>query len=76
MFRKGEVYSFITSKFPVHDADGNVFAVAGFCTDSTERKVMEKERENLIAGLRQALEEVRVLQGDTSHLRQLQEDPG
>lgn len=56
-------YSFITSKFPVHDADGNVYAVAGFCTDITVRKEMEEERENLIARLRQALEEVRVLRG-------------
>jgi PAS domain S-box-containing protein len=59
----GGVYSFITSKFPVHDADGNVYAVAGFCTDITERKEMEKEREDLIAKLRKALEEVRVLRG-------------
>jgi len=59
----GGVYSFITSKFPVHDADGKVYAVAGFCTDITERKEMEKEREDLIARLRQALEEVGALRG-------------
>jgi len=35
------VHSFITSKFPVHDADGNIYAIGGVCTDITDLKKAE-----------------------------------
>ncbi|MBW2645944.1 MAG: PAS domain S-box protein [Deltaproteobacteria bacterium] len=36
-------HTFITSKFPLHDADRNIYAVGGFCTDITIRKQAEEE---------------------------------
>lgn len=37
--------TFITSKFPLHDHDGTISAVGGFCTDITRRKHVEKKLE-------------------------------
>jgi PAS domain S-box-containing protein len=34
-------HSFITSKFPVHDVDGNIYAIGGVCTDITDLKKAE-----------------------------------
>ncbi len=34
-------HSFITSKFPVHDTDGNIYAIGGVCTDITDLKKAE-----------------------------------
>ena len=56
-------FTFITLKFPIHDFDGKVYAVGGFCTDITERRKIEQEKENLIQRLQQALEEVKTLRG-------------
>lgn len=56
-------FSFITLKFPVHDHNGEIYAVGGFCTDITERKKIEQEKENLIIKLRTTLEEVKTLRG-------------
>ncbi len=38
----------LTSKLPLHDADGNIFGVLGVSTDVTERKALELEREALL----------------------------
>lgn len=35
--------SFITSKFPLTDEEGNIYAIGGFCTEITQRKKTEKE---------------------------------
>jgi PAS domain S-box-containing protein len=56
-------YTFITYKFPVHDADGNITAVGGFCTDITERGKIEKVKAKLIVKLQKALDEVKTLRG-------------
>lgn len=56
-------FTFITSKFPLCDADGAIYAVGGFCTDITERRKIEQEKENLIRRLQQTLEEVKTLRG-------------
>lgn len=56
-------FTFITLKFPVHDENGEIYAVGGFCTDITERKKIEKEKENLIGRLQTALDEVKTLRG-------------
>lgn len=56
-------FTFITVKFPIHDSDGVIQAVGGFCTDITERKKVESEKAELIASLRKALDEVRTLRG-------------
>lgn len=56
-------FTFITLKFPLHDDRGKVYAVGGFCTDITERKIIEQEKENLIGRLRTALDEVKTLRG-------------
>jgi len=56
-------FTFITVKFPLHDAKGDINAVGGFCTDITDRKKNEEEKENLIARLQQALDEIKTLQG-------------
>lgn len=36
-------FTFITLKFPIHDANGKILGVAGFCTDITDRKQNEVE---------------------------------
>lgn len=56
-------FSFITLKFPVHDNNGEIYAVGGFCTDITERKKIEQEKENLIVRLQTTLDEVKTLRG-------------
>ena len=56
-------FSFITLKFPVHDSKGEIYAVGGFCTDITERKKIEQEKENLIVKLQTTLDEIRTLRG-------------
>ncbi len=53
----GGVFSFITGKFPLIDARGQVYAVGGFCTDITSRKnraeeSLAAERERLAVTLR------------------------
>ena len=55
-------FTFITIKFPVHDKDGKLRAVGGFCTDITVRKRAERDREELIAKLKATLDEVATLQ--------------
>jgi PAS domain S-box-containing protein len=48
--RSGEVHTFISSKFPLRDAHGTVYALCGISTDITERAQNEK-------ALREAKEE-------------------
>ncbi|MBC8317811.1 MAG: PAS domain-containing protein [Desulfobulbaceae bacterium] len=45
------VITFITSKFPVCDSQGKIYAVGGFCTNITDRKHAEAEKEKLIKEL-------------------------
>ncbi len=40
---KDGVYTFITSKFPLTDKTGEIYAVGGFCTDITNRRKTEKK---------------------------------
>lgn len=54
-------FTFITVKFPVVDASGQLRAVGGFCTDITARKKTEREREELLAQLQRAMTEVATL---------------
>ncbi len=56
-------FTFITLKFPIHDAEGKILGVAGFCTDITERKKIEEENLKLINKLQKALDEVKTLRG-------------
>ncbi|HEY9606210.1 MAG TPA: PAS domain S-box protein [Allocoleopsis sp.] len=44
-----ETYTFITSKYPLHDPAGKVYAICGVFTDITERKQAEQERDALRA---------------------------
>ena len=45
----GKVTVGLTSKLPLHDAQGSVIGVLGVSQDITERKVLEAERERLLA---------------------------
>jgi len=36
-------FTFLTLKFPIHDANGKILGVAGFCTDITDQKRNEAE---------------------------------
>ncbi|MCC6523777.1 MAG: PAS domain-containing protein [Polyangiaceae bacterium] len=54
-------FTFITVKFPVHDAAGELRAVGGFCTEITARKKAEHDREQLIQQLQEAVAEVMTL---------------
>lgn len=56
-------FTFITSKFPLHDMNGKIHAVGGFCTEINERKKIEEEKAHLIQRLQKALDEVKTLRG-------------
>jgi len=36
------IHTFITSKFPLFDTDGNIYAVGGVCTDISELKIAQE----------------------------------
>lgn len=55
-------FTFITSKFPLHE-NGNIHAVGGFCTDISERKKIEDEKACLINKLQKTVDEVKTLRG-------------
>ena len=44
------IHTYISSKFPMHDADGNVYAVCGIATDITQRKRREESLERQVQG--------------------------
>lgn len=48
----GELRTYITAKFPLYDAEGNIYALGGVSTDITERK----RAEELLANYNHALE--------------------
>lgn len=56
-------FTFITSKFPLHDKTGKIHAVGGFCTDISERIKVEEEKSDLINKLQMALDDVKTLRG-------------
>lgn len=44
----GTPITYLSTKFPIKDTDGRVYAVAGMSTDVTERKLAEQQREELL----------------------------
>ncbi len=48
------IHTFITSKFPLHDRDGVVTAVGGFCTDITERMKNEWKQKQLLVEIQES----------------------
>lgn len=48
---------------PHYDLHANLVAYDGLITDITERKIIEEEKESLIAELKRALDEIRTLKG-------------
>ena len=70
---------YITSVKPILDEGGQVSSVVCISKDITERKRVELEREELIAGLQAALAEVRTLSGllpICAHCKKIREDDG
>ena len=59
----GDMHTFISAKFPLHNARGETYAICGISTDITSRKAAEADRERLIAELQSALSKVRLLSG-------------
>ncbi len=53
----------MTIKFPLRNAAGQIEAVGGIGLDITERKRIEKEREDLIEELQAALDNIKTLRG-------------
>jgi len=43
----GELHTFVSTKFPLFDSTGSVYAVCGIATDITERRQMQAEMEQL-----------------------------
>jgi hypothetical protein len=72
-------FSFITIKYPVLNAEGELRGVGGFCADITARKKFEIERESLIQQLQRAMTEVAALQKIIpicSYCKQIRDDRG
>ncbi len=46
---KDGLHFYISSKFPLHNEQGQIYAICGISTDITERKLAEAERERLLA---------------------------
>jgi PAS domain S-box-containing protein len=51
------LHTFITSKFPLYGEGGEIYAIAGFCTDITLRKHADEELKNYRDHLEQMVEE-------------------
>jgi PAS domain S-box-containing protein len=65
--------------YPIFDSDGHIEAVAKICSDITERKLTEEEREKLIHELQNALAEVKTLSGllpICAHCKNIRDDKG
>ena len=60
------LHAYISVKFPLRNAAGEIYAVCGISTDITERKKAEAERESLQAQLRDSNETYRAILA-TSH---------
>jgi PAS domain S-box-containing protein len=65
-------HTYISNKFPIHDADGKIYAVCGIATDITERKRAEellerrvRERTAELLGLNDALQVEIAERGET-----------
>lgn len=72
-------FSFITVKYLVHDTQGRLRGVGGFCADISARKKAEAEREKLIDQLQQAMKEVAALRKIIpicSYCKQIRDDQG
>ncbi len=70
---------YITSVKPILDSGGQVSSVVCISKDITERKGVEREREELIASLQAALAEVRALSGlllICAHCKKIRDDHG
>lgn len=59
----GGKVTYLSIKGPLYDSEGNVFGIFGVARDITERKRTEKEREELILELQDALSKVKTLSG-------------
>ncbi len=66
---EGQRHTFHTTKVPVHDPDGNVYALVGISADITEQLVREREQEQMQQQLQhtQKLESLGVLAGGIAH---------
>lgn len=69
----------LTSKVPLKDQDGNVYGILGICTDISERKRVELENESLINDLKDAIADVKTLEGllpICSNCKKVRDDKG
>ncbi|MBW2465870.1 MAG: helix-turn-helix transcriptional regulator, partial [Deltaproteobacteria bacterium] len=67
-------HTFITSKFPLINSAGHVFAVGGVCTDITERKRMEEKLEKESRRLNEVNIALKVLLKESSQTKDDLED--
>ena len=61
--QKGEARSMEVHAFPIFDADGELAQLIEYSLDITERRQLEREREQLVQELQEALGNVRKLSG-------------
>jgi PAS domain S-box-containing protein len=49
ILQSGSIHTYLSLKYPLHDAHGVAYAIAGISTDITDRKRAEEERAELLA---------------------------
>jgi len=75
----GEMRWILTTKVPLRDEEGRIVGLVGVSKDITYRKQLERQRDQFIAELQDALASIRTLRGllpICAHCKQIRDDEG